>query len=71
MKASAFCARFMVSAASTLIVRPGCRCKAVIFAVHIDLQPMQAWIAILDRDEVLGFGNKLEALSVLMTRIDF
>jgi hypothetical protein len=32
---------------------------------------MQAWIAILDLDEVLGFGNKLEALSVLMTRIDF
>jgi hypothetical protein len=32
---------------------------------------MQAWIAILDLDEVLGIGNKLEALSVLMTRIDF
>ena len=37
MKASAFCARFMVSAASTLIVRPGCRCKVLSYLLFTSI----------------------------------
>src|ERR1019366_9315012 len=31
-------------------------------AVHVDTNPIQAWIAIFNIDEVLGFGNHMERL---------